>query len=168
MLDMVKNQVGLDSAPSVRPKRSQARKLVGHRLSQTTSIPAPAGVRFSGECPGPRESTADYLSRPDDLLRHLGVQDRLHVSTTVVSTALAAGISIRRSDLPLPRRGVRLAHSTHCSGGETPRPVRAQTGNVGPFAGVALPEGRPTRHLPAANRHQWRAWPWTTGGGPCV
>src|SRR5262249_16436442 len=31
----------------------------------------------------------------------LGVQDRLHVSTTVVSTALAAGISIRRSDLPL-------------------------------------------------------------------
>ena len=33
----------------------------------------------------------DYLIRPDDLLGHLGVQDRPHVSTTVVSTALAAG-----------------------------------------------------------------------------
>src|SRR5437660_11898573 len=61
--------------------------------------------RFSGECPGPRESTADHLSRPDDLLGHLGVQDRPHASTTVVSTALATGLFIRRSDLPPPGRG---------------------------------------------------------------
>ena len=40
---------------------------------------------------GPRQSTAVCLNRPDALLRHLGVQDRPHVSTTVVSTALAAG-----------------------------------------------------------------------------
>jgi hypothetical protein len=42
-----------------------------------------------GECPGPHESTTGRLIRPDDLLGHLGVQDRTHVSTTVVSTALA-------------------------------------------------------------------------------
>jgi hypothetical protein len=67
--------------------------------------------RFSGECPGPRESTTVRLIRPDDLLRHLGVQDRPHVSTTAVSEALAAGISIRRPDLPPPERGVGLARS---------------------------------------------------------
>jgi len=33
------------------------------------------------------------------------------VSTTVVSTALAAGLDVRRPDLPLPWRGVRLARS---------------------------------------------------------
>jgi len=44
---------------------------------------------FSGECPGPRESTKGHLSRPDDLIGHPDVQDRLHLSTTVVSTALA-------------------------------------------------------------------------------
>ena len=53
-------------------------------------------IRFSGECPGPHESTTVRLIRPDDLLGHLGVQDRPHVSTTVVSTALAAGLCIRR------------------------------------------------------------------------
>jgi hypothetical protein len=45
--------------------------------------------------PGPHESTAVRLIRPDDLLWHLGVQDRPHVSTTVVSMALAAGLRIR-------------------------------------------------------------------------
>lgn len=53
------------------------------------------GIRFSGECPGPRESTAVRLISLNDLLGHLGVQDRPHVSTTVVSTALAAGLYIR-------------------------------------------------------------------------
>jgi hypothetical protein len=47
-------------------------------------------VRFSGECPGRRESTTVFLTRPDDLPGHLGVQDWPHVSTAVVSTALAA------------------------------------------------------------------------------
>ena len=37
-------------------------------------------VRFSGECPGPRESTAVRLIRLDDVLGHLGVQDRPDVS----------------------------------------------------------------------------------------
>ena len=63
--------------------------------------------RLSGECPGPHESTAVRLIRPDDLLGHLGVQDRPYVSTTVVSTALAAGsLYPVTADLPLPRRGV--------------------------------------------------------------
>jgi hypothetical protein len=51
--------------------------------------------RFSGERPGPRESTTVRLIRPDDLLWHLGVQDRPRVSTTAVSTALAARLCIR-------------------------------------------------------------------------
>ena len=70
-------------------------------------------VRFSGECPGPHESTAGRLSRPDDSSGHLGVQDRPHVSTTVVSTALAAGLCIRDPDLPLPWRGVKARAIIH-------------------------------------------------------
>jgi hypothetical protein len=60
-----------------------------------------SAFRFSGERPRPRESTAVRLTRPDVLLRHLGVQDRPQVSTIVVSTALAAGLGIRGSDVPL-------------------------------------------------------------------
>jgi hypothetical protein len=48
-------------------------------------------IRFSGERPRPHESTTVRLIRPGDLLGHLGVQDRPHVSTAVVSIALAAG-----------------------------------------------------------------------------
>jgi len=59
------------------------------------------GFRFSGELPGPHKSTAGHLSRPDDSLGHLGVQERPYVSTTVVSTALATGLYIQRPDLPL-------------------------------------------------------------------
>jgi hypothetical protein len=66
----------------------------------------PPTFRSSGECPGPHESTTACLSRLDDLFRQLGVQSRLHASTTVVSTALAAGLCIRRPDLPLLRREV--------------------------------------------------------------
>ena len=55
-----------------------------------------SAFRFSGERPSPHESTTVRLIRPDDLLGHLGVQDRPHVSTAVVSTALAAGLCIRR------------------------------------------------------------------------
>jgi len=68
-------------------------------------------VRFSGECPGPREFTTGHLIRSDDLVEHLGVQGRLHASATVVHAALAIGLSGRRFDLPLPERGVRLARS---------------------------------------------------------
>jgi hypothetical protein len=46
---------------------------------------------FSGECPGPPESTTAHVSRLDDLLRPLGIQARPHASITVVSTALATG-----------------------------------------------------------------------------
>jgi hypothetical protein len=53
---------------------------------------SPADLPFSGECPGPRESTKGHLSKPDDLIGHPDVQDRLHLSTTVVSTALATGL----------------------------------------------------------------------------
>lgn len=48
------------------------------------------------------------LSRPDDSPRHLSVQGRPHVSTTVVSTALAMGSYVQRADLPLSWRGVIL------------------------------------------------------------
>ena len=65
--------------------------------------------RFSGELPGPCESTAGHLIRPDDLLGHLGVRERPHASTTVVSTALATGPYVQRLDLPLSKRGVELA-----------------------------------------------------------
>src|SRR5262245_27098366 len=67
-------------------------------------LTAVSTFRFSGECPGPRESITVRLIRPDDRLGHLGVQDRPHVSTAGVSTALAAGLCTRRpltSRLPL-------------------------------------------------------------------
>jgi hypothetical protein len=54
------------------------------------------GLPLSGERSDPRESTAVPLIRPDGLLGHLGVQGRPQVSTTVVSTALAAGCYIWR------------------------------------------------------------------------
>src|SRR5262245_33110534 len=57
----------------------------------------PRAVRFSGERPRPCESTAVRLIRPDDLFGYLGVHDRPQVSTAVFSTALAAGLCIRRS-----------------------------------------------------------------------
>ena len=61
---------------------------------------------FSSELPGPRESAAGHLSRPDNLLGHLGVQDP-YVSTTVVSTALAPGqrglLANPLARKPLPR-----------------------------------------------------------------
>ena len=46
--------------------------------------------------PGPRQFTAGHLSRLDDLVKDLGVQDRPHVSTDVVSTVLAADLCIPR------------------------------------------------------------------------
>lgn len=86
--------------------------------------PAPQASRLQGECPGPHESTTPNLSRPDDLLRHLGVQHRSHVSTAVVSNGLAAGLWIQRPDLPLLRRGVdqdcRAAASSQPSGFRSP------------------------------------------------
>jgi hypothetical protein len=51
----------------------------------------PKASAKTGECPGPRESTADRLSRPDRPLGYLGVQDCPFGSTTIVSTALAGG-----------------------------------------------------------------------------
>ncbi len=61
-------------------------------VTQTGEHHVQRAVRFRRECPGPPESTAGHLIRPDDLFGHLGVRDRLHVSTTVVSAALATGL----------------------------------------------------------------------------
>ena len=61
---------------------------VSDRWGRLLYFAAVPGFRFSGECPGRRESTTVRLIRPDDLLGHLSVQDRLYVSTTVVSAAL--------------------------------------------------------------------------------
>jgi hypothetical protein len=49
----------------------------------------PPTFRFSGGCAGPRESATGRLCRPCDVLAALGVQVHRHVSTAVVSTALA-------------------------------------------------------------------------------
>jgi hypothetical protein len=49
---------------------------------------------------------APVLTAQDDLLGGLGVQERPHVSATVVSTALATGLYVQRLDLPLLKRGV--------------------------------------------------------------
>jgi hypothetical protein len=51
--------------------------------------------RFSEGFPRPHESTTDHLSRSDDVLGHVGVYSRPHVSTTVVSTALARSAGCR-------------------------------------------------------------------------
>jgi hypothetical protein len=68
-----------------------------------------SGLPLSGELPGPHKSIAGHLSRPDDSLGQLGVQERPHVSTTAVSTALATGPYVQRLDLPLLMRGVTIA-----------------------------------------------------------
>jgi hypothetical protein len=101
-------------APVLRHRRRGLDLLRPNSAVQQASLAAETSAeqsafRFSGERPGPRESTTVRLSRPDGMIGQLGVQDRLHVSTTVVSTALATGISVRRSDPPLPRRGVAVA-----------------------------------------------------------
>ncbi len=68
----------------------------GVRFTIARSVSHSVAVRFSEGFPSPHKSTTVHQSRPDDLLRHLGVQDRPHVSTTVVSTALATDLRIRR------------------------------------------------------------------------
>ena len=68
-------------------------------------------VRYSEGFPRPHESTTVRLSRSDGVTGHLGVHGHPHASTAVVSAVLATGLSIRRSDLPLPRRGVSYRRS---------------------------------------------------------
>ena len=53
--------------------------------------------RFSEGFAGPHESITVQLNRRNDVRGHYGVQDRPHVSTTVVSTALATGLFVQRS-----------------------------------------------------------------------
>ena len=72
-------------------------------------------IRFSGGCAGPRESITVRLTGPYGSLPLLDVQGCRRASTAVVSTALATGLSIRRPDLPLPWRGVKVARSLHSS-----------------------------------------------------
>jgi hypothetical protein len=50
----------------------------------------PPTFRFSEGLASPGESTTDRLTRPYDVLAALGVQDQPHVSTAVVSRALAS------------------------------------------------------------------------------
>jgi hypothetical protein len=52
--------------------------------------PCALSFRFSGGLAIPGESIADRLTRPYDVPAVLGVQDQPHVSTAVVSTALAS------------------------------------------------------------------------------
>jgi hypothetical protein len=97
---------------------------IGRRVSLVaeTAAEQPA-FRFSGERPGPHKSTAVRLIRPDDLPGHLGAQDRPHVSTTVVSTALAAGLCIRDPLTFRPsRRGVKVVRFKWPNAGEAALP----------------------------------------------
>ena len=84
---------GPSRVDAVVQHRSGSRPAGDRATTSANGWPRLVAIRFSGECPRPRESTAVRLIRPDDLLGHLGVQDRPHVSTAVVSTALAAGVS---------------------------------------------------------------------------
>ena len=84
--------------PQVKGPTKSSRVVVRDRIELST-------FRFSGECPGPRESTTVRPIRPDELLGHLGVQDRPHVSTSVVSAVLASGLCIRRPLTFLSRSG---------------------------------------------------------------
>jgi hypothetical protein len=58
-----------------------------YRLLYFAAVPT---FRFSGGLASPRESTKGRLSRPFEVLAALGVLNRPHVSTVVVSTALAS------------------------------------------------------------------------------
>jgi hypothetical protein len=106
------------AAPQAPPGSSTAEfgSAPGHRSRPRRQQSA---FRFSGECPGPRESTTVHLIRPDDPLGQLGIQGRPHVSTTVVSTALAAGLYVQPLDLPLLRRGVESRPSMPPEDGST-------------------------------------------------
>jgi hypothetical protein len=64
-------------------------------------------VRFSGELPGPRKSTADRLTSLDARATGSGVYGQRQPSTAVVSSVLARSESHSGPDLPLRRRGVR-------------------------------------------------------------
>jgi hypothetical protein len=102
---------GLTAPEAVARLRPYLRRPLTERPAGPCVVRSLPSVRFSGECPGPHKSTAVHLIRPDDLIGHPGVQDRLHVSTAVVSTALAVGLVSGDPDLPPSRRGVKLARS---------------------------------------------------------
>jgi len=70
-------------------------------------------VRFSEGFPRPHKSTTVRLSRPEDVSGHLGVHGRPHVSTAVVSTALAVGLFVPRGEAS----GRRLGMARHGSAG---------------------------------------------------
>lgn len=93
--------------------------------------------RFSGERPGPRASIAGHVSRPDGLLRRLGVQDRCHVPTTVVSTALAVVPCIRRPLTSLLGRPSRIAPCMR-SARRSGAPTVAGAGQSGPGCCTAV------------------------------
>jgi hypothetical protein len=68
-------------------------RLRGGRSTVGATLPS---FRFSEGLAGPGESTIVRLSRPFDLLEHLGIQDWLQASTSVVSNALA-GLFVPKS-----------------------------------------------------------------------
>jgi hypothetical protein len=73
----------------------------------------PPTFRFSGGLASPAESTTGRLSRPYDVRAVLGVQNQRHVSTAVVSTALASSAAVGtgaggRQQISAPTNGSRF------------------------------------------------------------
>ena len=67
----------------------------------------PPTFRFSGGLDSPGESTTGRLTRSCNVLAALGVQDQPHVSTAVVSMALASSVAIAPGE---PRDAVKFDH----------------------------------------------------------
>jgi hypothetical protein len=74
----------------------------GNRQQHTPEaiVLQPPTFRFSGGFAGPGRSSTDCLTRPYDELGLLGVQDQPHVSTAVVSSALARSGGSREPGRP--------------------------------------------------------------------
>ena len=83
---------GSSSFPSVPAQI--ARLEVGWSTSGPQTSKRPILEGFSG----PQESTAVRLGRPGDVLGHLGVHSRPHVSTAVVSRALAVRLFVPKAE----------------------------------------------------------------------
>src|SRR5215467_11023118 len=82
------------------------------RLADDLPLELPS-FRFSGGFAGPDKSIAGRVTRPDDALWLPEVQDQLHVSTAVVSTALARSDAVSCSNLD--NSTVIWQHRTGCS-----------------------------------------------------
>src|SRR5215471_19168009 len=84
-------------AVTVAVKRPFRAKQMGHLCWSVVVVRGgvePPTFRFSGGLASPDESTTGRVTRPYNALAALGVHDQPHVSTVVVSTALAGSAAM--------------------------------------------------------------------------